>query len=735
MESMLQSTQVSLASLARDGNTTKLKTKLWQSPLELNKIGEHGLTPLQEAVCQHHIATVELLCNNQNIDVNAYSKDGLTALHYAIANSTCTCNPGATCDSCQILTLILNTQKINVDLPLYSNGSKSAIPRFIGWIRPSAGEGETALHIAALNGNEHAIKLLLAKGACTNKLTSRYESTLHFAVSEHTRTQDTIKRIIQMLYKNHVNINGKDCLGYTPLHILISSQPDTQADDTDIAQYLLDLGADINNKSCGITPLMTAVKRNNFKMVSFLLRAGADVNATNSSGLTALDLAIHKQREKIKRILLAYKAHCTLRPQNKDEKFWRTNPVHAAAQYGDEEILQDLLQQDINHVLINSTTEDGSTPLHYAVQGKQTQMVENLLLHGASFKIQSTQGTPTELATQLNNPSLVTILEHGNIDDIVSEHSQASPYDQQGATEIPIAGVAPTLPIRGLLVTSLQQTRQNESSTEYCGYYALYNALSFIQSNVEQRLNRANFADFFKNTLSIIREYRGHIPLDNLTSKEIRSIINQKFAHLPVIVIEQNDILARSSNLIKTLDEAFDHDSHTQNFLAKFQTDSPERINKLAIVTGLNNHWTAMLFTRYPDNNISVTTADSLKQPADFSTTASIQTTIFPFYLALTTPFARWDVVFKPAMLHEIMPDTKSDNTILKHLRDLIAYTHALDSSLAIYLSENGVKQINTPDKLLVNLQITQLLNVSKATLYMLNGYKIKLEDLKFGHK
>ena len=68
-----------------------------------------------------------------------------------------------------------------------------------------------------------------------------------------------------------------------------------RAGDTDMAEELLEQGADINGNSSWITPLRIAVeKEDNAAMIQLLLKHGADINNSSSSFETLLEFAINR---------------------------------------------------------------------------------------------------------------------------------------------------------------------------------------------------------------------------------------------------------------------------------------------------------------------------------------------------------------------------------------------------------------------------------------------------------
>ena len=64
--------------------------------------------------------------------------------------------------------------------------------------------------------------------------------------------------------------------------------------DLDIVTALLDAGADVNAKDkFGCTALTYAVKGGHIQVVEALLKAGVDINIKNENGLTAIDYAMY----------------------------------------------------------------------------------------------------------------------------------------------------------------------------------------------------------------------------------------------------------------------------------------------------------------------------------------------------------------------------------------------------------------------------------------------------------
>ncbi len=236
-----------------------------------------------------------------------------------------------------------------------------------------------------------------------------------------------------------------------------------------------------------------------------------------------------------------------------------------------------------------------------------------------------------------------------NIQAIVKDHAQG-PFDESAATAL--LNIATVLPgITGQVVPSLQQARSAEDSTLFCGYYALFNALGFLQPDI-QRLNRDQFAAFLGNCLQAIGELRHKGPFGNLSVQELRAIINQNFVQLPLVVVEMQAIAQAVQYPETELNEAFD-DQRTADLLRQFIS---RQLNSLSIVAGIgdrNGHWIAIYATRN-EGTVSIQVADSFHRVQEYTSTAMIRTRIEPFYRILTTAVENWHEL--AILMNEVIP-------------------------------------------------------------------------------
>ena len=80
--------------------------------------------------------------------------------------------------------------------------------------------------------------------------------------------------------------------GYTPLMMIVVNPNITNFEKTVVIDRLIEMGCDVNRPNdFGETALMMAVKRNNRKMMEYLLENGANPNISENLGVTPLMIA------------------------------------------------------------------------------------------------------------------------------------------------------------------------------------------------------------------------------------------------------------------------------------------------------------------------------------------------------------------------------------------------------------------------------------------------------------
>ena len=208
--------------------------------------------------------------------------------------------------------------------------------------------------------------------------------------------------------------------------------------DTTAMVAFLDGGININaqSESDGRTALISSAARGDLQVSSFLVERGADVNAKDHKGYTALIHAIEARYEDVEKILLN---HPQLDPNARglngvtalSKYVWREQkyavekllergadvnaqdndgdaPLHGAAQSGNVEILDLLLDKGADPNLKN---KQGGTPLMWAAVFGHEDAARRLIQRGADPSLKDNDGmTARDWAIKNNRASVVTLL-------------------------------------------------------------------------------------------------------------------------------------------------------------------------------------------------------------------------------------------------------------------------------------------------------------------------------------
>jgi ankyrin repeat protein len=177
----------------------------------------------------------------------------------------------------------------------------------------------------------------------------------------------------------------------------------------DVVKELIKAGADVNarNSSQG-TPLMHAAKFNGAmtgrpEVIQELLKAGAEINAKNRRGETALHEAASGDIE-VFRILLDAGADVNAASEPGQ------TALMMAAQAGKPEIIEELLKHKAN---INAVdTWDQWTALQWASSGGQLETVSLLIKNGADIHLKDKNGkTALALAQEKGQTKVAELLK------------------------------------------------------------------------------------------------------------------------------------------------------------------------------------------------------------------------------------------------------------------------------------------------------------------------------------
>lgn len=185
----------------------------------------------------------------------------------------------------------------------------------------------------------------------------------------------------------------------TPMHCAVGS---VYPKRKQIVETLIRKGALLNEKNKDfLTPLHLAADHSYFEIMDLLLKNGADVNALDGLGQTALHRCARDDNDQACRLLLSYNIDPTIislqgytAAQLASENVLKIlkNPPDTvdlevqlleASKTGDLETVQRIVLNNLHTVNCRDLEGRNSTPLHFASGYNRIAIVEFLLEHGA----------------------------------------------------------------------------------------------------------------------------------------------------------------------------------------------------------------------------------------------------------------------------------------------------------------------------------------------------------------
>jgi ankyrin repeat protein len=252
-------------------------------------------------------------------------------------------------------------------------------------------DGETALFVAANQGEDDVVKALINKRADVNIAKINGWTPLMVAAGKG------LLAITQaLLSAPRIDINAQKPDGATALHVAIANGQD------DVVKPLINKRADVNlADNTGWTPLMFAAEKGLLAITQALLSApGIDINAQKPDGETALYVAVNQGKDDVVKALINKRADVNIARING----W--TPLMFAAEKGHLTITQALLSAP--RIDINAKKPDGATALHVAVNQGKDDVVKALIKQGADVDITDNDGqTPMMVANSLGYMTIV----------------------------------------------------------------------------------------------------------------------------------------------------------------------------------------------------------------------------------------------------------------------------------------------------------------------------------------
>jgi len=419
-------TRVDLISAAEKGQV-KVVNRLIEMGAEVNQVAQSGNTPLLRAVQAKHVAVVRALLE-AGADVEAADKRGIRCLGYAaLSGDVDLCRLlldhradvnaqdhrnntaliiAATLGHHEIVSMLLEAEGIAKDIinqvgytalmcaaqegklqcaeDLIKAGANKTIAAE-GWTALSlaiekghaqvaakilendpslkASHGAQALHAAVKKGDEATLTALLDIGLDVNAYAEGKTLLTYAAELGNASMTD-------LLLKKGANCALLDSKKMSPLLIA------TTEGHEDTARVLINGGANVNEEHPTLhrSLLLHAASLGRAEIVASLIRGGAHPTSTNSSGATALHLAIMGMHLDTVRTLLALGAD----PKARDKR--GLTPLMWAADLGFDQSISVLIE---GRAGVDAITATGLNALTIAVTKGHVKTVQALLEKGA----------------------------------------------------------------------------------------------------------------------------------------------------------------------------------------------------------------------------------------------------------------------------------------------------------------------------------------------------------------
>ncbi|XP_067653717.1 ankyrin repeat, PH and SEC7 domain containing protein secG-like [Haliotis asinina] len=317
------------------GDLETVKLILSQNVMYINSRGNESRTPLMEAAWRGQSNVVKLLVD-RGANLSLVDEYSYNVLHFACM--------GGDLETVQLI-LSQNVTDINIR----GNGSRTPLMEAAFWGESDVVKllmdrganmslvdkfGNNVLHHACIGGDLETVKLILSQNVMYINSRGNESRTplMEAAWSEH-------RDVVKLLVDRGANLSLVDEYSYNVLHFAC------MGGDLETVQLILSQNVtDINIRGNGSrTPLMEAAWRGHRDVVEFLVGRGAnmslvdkmgdnvlhfastggdlktvelilslnkvDINATNSNGQTAIDLARDKGHQRVVDFLVSHDAH------------------------------------------------------------------------------------------------------------------------------------------------------------------------------------------------------------------------------------------------------------------------------------------------------------------------------------------------------------------------------------------------------------------------------------------
>nr|XP_015914492.2 delta-latroinsectotoxin-Lt1a-like [Parasteatoda tepidariorum] len=370
-------------------------------------------------------------------------------------------------------------------------------------------------------------KLLIENGANITALFEHKRNMIHAASSAGN------DRVAADFLFGELDVNSKDKMGYTPLHLAAESNQKV------FIRELIKQNANVNVQAGveKLTPLHVAAKNGYLESVKELMKSkDLSIDAVDKNGFTALHHAIHKKDNS--RILHALMSNTDINVNIKTKL--GLAPLHLAAINGFSKVI-DALVTSTKLENINETNDDGANALHFAAMAgnyfavKKLLSMDNIGINQVTFK---NKLTPLHFAIYFKNGNVASqLLKDPRID--------INLVGRGNITHLHLAVASGDLQTTSIL---LSKGADKEAKIEDSGYTAVH--LAMLRSKPDALLflinNNANLnaqSNDGSTALHLACKHRKMEFLDVLLEANVDAKLTDKNGYLAIqISIENMDL-------------------------------------------------------------------------------------------------------------------------------------------------------------------------------------------------
>lgn len=365
--------------------STKVLQLLVSYGSPVNERNKQGITPLSLAIEKNNTPHVIFYAQN-GADINAQDMQGNTPLGRALESPSID----------MLKTLITPKNVLSKD-----------------------SDGQTPLHIAIIKDSPFEyIQYLIDSGADVNARNKNGDSVLYLAVKKNK------KDVGDVLLSRNADIFATNTENNSPLRIALTEGGEVQ--DWLITSRTLNIV-----DGSGNTPLHYAAEWNLKDALSSLIQKGANVNAVNSNGESALFSAVKADSPEIIQLLVENGIITDTRSNLTRDHLGNT-PLHYAVKWNSLNAAQSIISLGFD---VNSQNLSGKTALSDSARSGKIEMTQLLIQFGANVNSADISGKTALIdSIQSGNEEMISLLLKNGANPQIQEMNGRNAYHEAALT-------------------------------------------------------------------------------------------------------------------------------------------------------------------------------------------------------------------------------------------------------------------------------------------------------------